>query len=88
MLNLTQSFFTIPFTEQVEYFIIPALSKEEFHHGTWTAILNEAIQSDKQNWVNSNSSAWLLYSFLKLFNLSTGKSIFNIEEHLLGLVIV
>ena len=71
MLNLTKSFFTVPFTEQVEYFIIPALTKEEFHHGTWTAILNEAIQSDKQNLVNSNSSAWLLYAFLKLFNHST-----------------
>ena len=87
MFNLTKSFFTVPFTEQVEYFIIPALTKEEFHHGTWTAILNEAIHKseDKQNLVNSNSSAsWLLYSFLKLFNHSTkttGKNISYVAEH-------
>ena len=73
---MTQSFFTVPFTEQVEYFIIPALAKEDFPHETWTAVLNEAIQSGKKKLGNSKSSTWLLYSFLKLFNFSKGRTVF------------
>merc|ERR1712096_433147 len=71
LLNLTKSFFSIPFTEQVEFFIIPALAREEFPHGLWTSVLNEAIKSDKEKLWNVNSSCWLLYSFLKLCNFST-----------------
>ena len=76
LLNLTKSFFTIPFTEQVEYFIIPALAKEQFPHETWTAVLNVAIQDGKLKL--GNSSTWLLYSFLKLLNFSKGRKNNNI----------
>ena len=77
LLNMTESFFTKPFTEQVEYFIIPALEKEDFPHETWTAVLNEAIHTEKEKLGSSHSSTWLLYSFLKLFNFSKGRKIFN-----------
>ena len=70
LLSLTENFFTTQFTEQVEYFIIPALAKENFPHGQWTAAMNEAINSDKHTPWKDTSSCWLLYSFLKLFSVS------------------
>ena len=75
LMNLTQSFFSSPFSEQVEFFIIPALANETFPHFQWTNVLNEAIKIDKEKSVyNTKSCPWLLYSFLKLFNFCTGKT--------------
>ena len=81
LLNLTKSFFAIPFTEQVEFFIIPALANENFPHCKWTSLLNESLIDEKERTLNSStSSAWLLYSFLKLCQLTTGKFLQKLEK--------
>ena len=59
--NLTENFLSHEFSEQVDYFIIPALSQEKsFPYGLWNKVLN-------QN--ESTKTPWLLYSFLKLGTL-------------------
>ena len=56
--NLTENFLSHEFSEQVDYFIVPALSQEKsFPYGLWNKVLN-------QN--ETTKTPWLLYSFLKL----------------------
>ena len=59
LLNLTESFLAEEFSEQVDYFIVPALAHEKsFPYSLWNKVLSQNGQAQK--------TPWLLYSFLKL----------------------
>ena len=59
LLNLTKNFLTHRFSEQVDYYIVPALAAEKtFPYAIWGKILQKNADMKK--------TPWLLYSFLRI----------------------
>ena len=65
LLNLTINFLSEPFSEQLDFYVVPSLaSQQNFPYVVWSKVLH-------QNEVQA--SPWLLYSFLKIGKLQLGQ---------------
>ena len=65
LLNLTVNFLSEPFSEQLDFYVVPSLaSQKNFPYVIWSKVLH-------QNEVKA--SPWLLYSFLKIGKLHLGQ---------------
>ena len=74
LLNLTESFLAEEFSEQVDYFIVPALAHEKsFPYSLWNKVLSQNGQTQK--------TPWLLYSFLKLGQIHLAGQNPNFDVH-------
>ncbi len=80
LLNLTQRFFVTPFTEQVDFFVIPALAENvKFPYGKWNKVLDGYSEGGLE------FTPWLLYSFLKIGKNHLGEERsrhFDVQQYL------
>ena len=65
LISLTKSFFVKPFTEQVELFMIPALSQDPFWFDDWTEVLSKHFHLLTDNG-SPDRCTWLLYALMKM----------------------
>ena len=64
LLNFTKNFLTERFSEQVDYFVVPALAAEKtFPYALWGKVLQEH---------ELKKTPWLLYSFLRIGKIHLG----------------
>ena len=89
--NLTDNFLSTEFSEQVDLYIVPALSHEKaFPYSLWNKVLESqkkvSLSETTTNTTTTTTTKrtpWLLYSFLKLGSLHLGQnSIFDVHCYL------
>ena len=65
LISLTESFLSAPFSEQVDYFIVPSLaSRKSFPYALWSKVLHQE---------EVKKTSWLLYSFLRIGKIHLGR---------------
>ena len=83
--NLTDNFLSTEFSEQVDLYIVPALSHEKaFPYSLWNKVLESqkkvSLSETTTNTTTTKRTPWLLYSFLKLGSLHLGQNS-NFDVH-------
>ena len=74
LLNFTKNILTERFSEQVDYFIVPALAAEKtFPYALWGKILQQH---------DLIKTPWLLYSFLRIGKIHLGNESFDVQCYL------
>ena len=81
--NLTDNFLSTEFSEQVDLYIVPALSHEKaFPYSLWNKVLEsqKKVSLSETTTTTTKRTPWLLYSFLKLGSLHLGQNS-NFDVH-------